>query len=187
MLWANMQRGSRGKVSGVLALLTISCSSPENAPDPTSIYRAALAEVLSSIEDTVPIALEWVTQSPPDEETHHYFRAIGAPSSLASAHADFNETSIVIDTAVARALGLEYWRPDSLTNPSTMYGVLTRAYNRYKYVVVLSQPVVSRRGKTALVHYWIGCGGLCGNGYVSRLEFVNGSWTVVADSMYVVS
>ncbi len=155
--------------------------------DPVPIYRAALADVLASIGDTVAVAIESATQSPSDADPEHFFRAIGVSRSLTNAHRLMNNTSVTIDAAVAQALNVDYGSPDSLTNPSAMYGAWTSAYDRYTYVIVLSQPAVSRWGETAIVHYWVGCGALCGHGYVSKLELVGDRWTVVADSMYMVS
>ncbi len=172
------------------ALAGAACGSPTTSADPHTIYAAALQSVLVLATDTTPIVLERWTQLPEYLEADHYFSAIGAPGSLIRAHRSLNEKSIELDSTLAQTLNIHLWTPDSLSNPSALLGTWTSAYSSYGskvYVIVVSQPVVSRDGTTALVHYWLGCGPLCGEGHVVKLERLDRDWRIIADSMYIVS
>lgn len=166
--------------------IVVACGSSESAVDPTAIYAAALQPVLASVPDSVSVVLERETRWPGPEHAEPYFRAIGAAPSLVRAHHSLNEKSILLDLAVAGVLGLDLWA-DSLSNPSAMWGAWTSAYKRHAYVIVVSRPAVSQDGEKALMHYFLGCGALCGEGYVVRLEHEGTHWRVVADTTYVVS
>jgi hypothetical protein len=172
------------------SVLSASCETPLYAPDLVAIYAAALEPVFERAGDSITVVLESETGWPGPDFTDPFFRDIGASRSLVRAHRTVNSASISLDTTVTNALNVDRWTPHARSNPSVVLGALTSAYTDYDAPVVVisvSWPVVSRDGRTALVHYWVGCGALCGDGHVVKLQRQAEGWTVVSDRLYAVS
>ncbi len=194
--------------SAIALVLLISCAKEDEVevrctgfePNEPTILNSEEYEVLSAIMNPERGAPFIVSQesSVIDSSTIINLLGYGWPNGSRN-HLGFEADSLVIDAFIRANIKMEYWgtRFDGVTqlvtNPEMTClfeneGISGWDYYYRKYpngIWSFHRPGIYE--DFALVNYWYGCGGLCGEGTYLLLQKVEGEWVIVKQGVMTVA